>query len=191
MYVSYEYSSHCKNYWKVKYLLLVAISSMVFRAFLLGSIINPSIIPWLLPLILTSTIGYTLGAMKGRNATSCVIRVKSPLSFRFAIFYTIFFSSILFIAHLASDYFGSYGVYALSAFVGLVDVSSLAIALATMQLAPIVIARGILILTTMNVIGNWLMTMIFGNKKFAFETIRIELIPLITNGIILTSTFLF
>ena len=191
MYVSYEYSSHCSKYSGVRYLLLVAISSMILRAFLLGSIINVSIILWLLPLVLTCIVGYSIGIAKGKKAKQCVIKVRSPLSFRFAVFYAAFFSVIVLLAHLVSAYFGSYGIYLLSFIIGLVDVSSLTIALATMPLAPIVIARGIVILTTMNVIGNWLMTMIFGDRKFASQAIKVEIIPLVINALILTSTFLF
>lgn len=189
MFVSYEYSLRCSKYPRVKYLLLIAVSSMVLRAFLLGSIINFKLISWLSPLLLTSAIGYGIGIIKGKER-NCPVKIKSPLSFKFALFYGMFFATIVLLAKIISSSFGSYGIYLLTLLAGLVDVSSLTIALAIMPIPPIIIARGILILVTANILGNWLMTMLFGSKKFAKEAIKIEIIPLLLNSVILTFSFL-
>jgi len=191
MYVSYEYSTQFRKYPVIKYLLLVAISSMIFRAFLLGSIMNPSLMPMLAPLLITAFTGYAVGFLKARRKAMPEVRVKSPLSFRFAFFYALFFSSIVFIAHFISNSFGSNGIYVLAALIGLVDVSSLTITVSTISLPPLTVSRSILILTTVNIIGNWLMCFIFGKREFAREVLKVEALPLLLNVAILTSTFLF
>jgi uncharacterized membrane protein (DUF4010 family) len=167
IYMSNFFSSNLKKL--IVYPFIASVSSMILRAYILSSIINPSLIIPNTFLLLTAVSGFSISYFLSRKNKAIKISIQpaSPISFKFITFYIPLFSALYILANLISKYFGVFASKILAVIVGLVDVSSLATIFSTFDLGN---ARTLLlILTNSNIIGNSLV--IFKNNRKAFYVI--------------------
>jgi len=164
IYMSNFFSSNLKKF--VAYPFLASVSSMLLRAYILSSIINPSLIIPNIFLLLTAVSGFLISYFLSRKnkATKINIQLTSPISFKFVTFYIPVFSALFLFASIISNYFGIFASQLLAAIVGLIDVSSLVAIFSTFNLENARVL--LLILTSSNIIGNSLV--IFRNNRKIF-----------------------
>jgi uncharacterized membrane protein (DUF4010 family) len=167
IYMSNFFSSNLKKF--VAYPFLASVSSMLLRAYILSSIINPSLIIPNIFLLLTAVSGFLISYFFSRKnkATKINIQLTSPISFKFVTFYIPLFSALFLFANIISKCFGVFASQILAAIVGLIDVSSLATIFSTFNLENARVL--LLILTSSNIIGNSLV--IFKNNRKMFYVI--------------------
>jgi uncharacterized membrane protein (DUF4010 family) len=167
IYMSNFFSSNLKKF--VAYPFLASVSSMLLRAYILSSIINPSLIIPNIFLLLTAVSGFLISYFLSRKnkATKINIQLTSPISFKFVTFYIPVFSALFLFASIISNYFGIFASQLLAAIVGLIDVSSLVAIFSTFNLENARVL--LLILTSSNIIGNSLV--IFRNNRKMFYVI--------------------
>jgi uncharacterized membrane protein (DUF4010 family) len=164
IYMSSFFSSNLKK--PIVYPFIASVSSMILRAYILSSIINPGLIFPNMFLLFTALSGFSISYLLSRKNKAIKIGIQpaSPISFKFVAFYIPLFSALYILANLISKYFGVFASKILAVIVGLVDVSSLATIFSTFDLGN---ARTLLlILTNSNIIGNFLV--IFKNNRKAF-----------------------
>jgi uncharacterized membrane protein (DUF4010 family) len=166
IYMSNFFSSNLKKF--IAYPFLASVSSMLLRAYLLSSIINPSLIIPNIFLLLTAVSGFLISYFLSRKnkATKINIQLTSPISFKFVTFYIPLFSALFLFASIISKYFGIFASQILAAIVGLIDVSSLATIFSTFNLENARVL--LLILTSSNIIGNSLVILRNNRKMFYF-----------------------
>jgi len=169
IYMSNFFSSNLKKF--IVYPFLASVSSMLLRAYILSSIINPSLLIPNIFLLLTAISGFLISYFLSRKnkTTKINIQLTSPISFKFAAFYIPVFSALFLFASIISKHFGIFASQILAATVGLIDISSLAAIFSTFDIEN---ARFlILILTSSNIIGNSLV--IFrSNRKIFFVAFK-------------------
>ena len=161
------FSSNLKKF--IAYPFLASVSSMLLRAYILSSIINPSLMIPNIFLLLTAISGFLISYLLSRKnkATKINIQLTSPISFKFVTFYIPLFSALFLFASIISKCFGIFASQILAAIVGLIDVSSLAAIFSTFDIENARIL--LLILTSSNIIGNSLV--IFRNNRKMFYVI--------------------
>jgi len=164
IYMSNFFSSNLKKF--IAYPFLASVSSMLLRAYLLSSIINPSLIIPNIFLLLTAVSGFLISYFLSRKnkATKINIQLTSPISFKFVAFYIPLFSALFLFANIISKCFGIFASQILAAIVGLIDVSSLTAIFSTFDIEDARVL--LLILTSSNIIGNSLV--IFKNNRKIF-----------------------
>jgi uncharacterized membrane protein (DUF4010 family) len=167
IYMSNFFSSNLKKF--IAYPFLASVSSMLLRAYILSSIINPSLIIPNIFLLLTAVSGFLISYFLSRKnkATKINIQLTSPISFKFVTFYIPLFSVLFLFANIISKYFGVFASQILATIVGLIDVSSLAAIFSTFDIENARVL--LLILTSSNIIGNSLV--IFRNNRKMFYVI--------------------
>jgi uncharacterized membrane protein (DUF4010 family) len=184
IYISSLLSSKLKK--PIAFPFLASISSMLLRAYILSSIINPSLVFSNIFLLLSSISGfitsYFLFREKRNSIESIEINLTSPISFKFTTFYIILFSVLFILASIINKSFGTFASQILALLVGLIDISSLTVIFSTFNAESA--KTLILILTSSNIIGNSLF-ILKNSKKTFFATFKYFLI------LILLSVFFF
>jgi len=167
IYMSNFFSSNLKKF--VAYPFLASVSSMLLRAYILSSIINPSLMIPNIFLLLTAISGFLISYLLSRKnkATKINIQLTSPISFKFVAFYIPLFSVLFLFANIISKCFGVFASQILATIVGLIDVSSLAAIFSTFDIENARVL--LLILASSNIIGNSLV--IFKNNRKMFYVI--------------------
>ncbi|MEM4461058.1 MAG: DUF4010 domain-containing protein [Candidatus Aenigmatarchaeota archaeon] len=174
IYVSNFFSSKLKNGKIVKYSILISLSSLLNRLFILSILINISNIKNLLFLPLISFVGYLIGFKNLRNEKlgKEKLDLKSPLDLKFAFSYMLLFVSIFYIANLIYIKFSKEYIYFLLP-IGIVDTSSLTVTLSSILL-PIEFSKFLTLLIILNIFGNF-MVVYKNNKNLAKECLDVFL----------------
>jgi uncharacterized membrane protein (DUF4010 family) len=180
IYISSLLSSKIKK--PVAFPFLASISSMLLRAYILSSIINPSLVFSNIFLLLSSISGfitsYFLFREKRNSIESIEINLTSPISFKFTTFYIILFSVLFILASIINKSFGTFASQILALLIGLIDISSLTVIFSTFNAESA--NTLILILTSSNIIGNSLF-ILKNSKKTFFATFKYFLILILLN----------
>jgi uncharacterized membrane protein (DUF4010 family) len=134
----------------------VAANAMLYpRVILATSVLNPGLVPLLLPYLSIPAMVAVVVAVWGTR-TSPVDSVSTsqpdnPLQFRVAIQMAALFQAVLMAVHLAGDYWGESGVLTSAAILGLTDVDALTVSMArgiartaSLETAALAIAVGVL-----------------------------------------------
>lgn len=154
---------------------VIAASTMFFRQVLLTSFFNYSLaISLFVPLVILGVLGYIMSYFLWRKSEKekTIITIGSPLALRPALQFAIFFTLILFVSHLAQNYFGYRGLFMIAIIAGLVDVDAITISLATLSLSslsPILALIGIILAGISNTFSKWFLVNWLGTKKMGTE----------------------
>ncbi|MFZ8830026.1 MAG: MgtC/SapB family protein [Candidatus Aenigmatarchaeota archaeon] len=180
IYISSLLSSKIKK--PIAFPFLASLSSMLLRAYILSSIINPSFIFSNIFLLLSSISGFITSYFLFKGKKNVIkevdINLTSPISFKFATFYIILFSVLFILASIINKSFGMFASQILALLVGLIDISSLTVIFSTFNAEN---AKNlILILTSSNIIGNSLF-ILKNSKKTFFATFKYFLVLILLN----------
>jgi uncharacterized membrane protein (DUF4010 family) len=180
IYISSLLSSKLKK--PIAFPFLASISSMLLRAYILSSIINPSLVFSNIFLLLSSISGFITSYFLFKGKKNVIeevdINLTSPISFKFTTFYIILFSFLFILASIINKSFGTFASKILAFLVGLVDISSLTVIFSTFNAESA--KTLILILTSSNIIGNSLF-ILKNSKKTFFATFKYFLILILLN----------
>lgn len=180
------------------FLIALASSTAFLRQLFIFSLFNFQLFYFLFtPFFIFFVIGILISRISWKKVKKKTIEIPSPLSFKQAFQFSLFFTFVLIITKIFQIYFGSKGVFVISFFAGLPNVDAIAITLANLSKnnLPLVYAStGILLASFSNNLFKWLLTLFLGNKKLFSNSTKI-FIPLIltqlTALIIFSKIFLF
>jgi uncharacterized membrane protein (DUF4010 family) len=180
IYISSLLSSKIKK--PIAFPFLASISSMLLRAYILSSIINPSLVFSNIFLLLSSIFGFIASYFLFKGKKNVIkevdINLTSPISFKFTTFYIILFSVLFILASIINKSFGMFASQILALLVGLIDISSLTVIFSTFNAESA--KTLILILTSSNIIGNSLF-ILKNSKKMFFATFKYFLVLILLN----------
>lgn len=148
--------------------LLVSVSSMLLRVYILVSIINYKLIFSAIFLLLSSALGFIISYFLFKKEKEILknvnIKLTSPISFRFTTIYIVFFSLLYLLANIINSKFDFYGFQVLAGLIGLIDVNSLAVIFSSFP--PEKAKLLLLILTCSNIVGNSLIVVRNNRQMF-------------------------
>jgi hypothetical protein len=148
--------------------LLVSVSSMLLRVYILVSIINYKLLFSAIFLLLSSASGFIISYLLFKKEKEILkdvnIKLTSPISFRFTTIYIVFFSLLYLVANLINNKFDFYGFQVLAGLIGLIDVNSLAVIFSSFT--PEKAKLLLLILTCSNIFGNSLIILRNNRQMF-------------------------
>ena len=153
----------------------LASGTMALRILMEVSIVNPLLLPSLVPPLACLAIVPLIaaGAIAIRTRTteaSTEVKLKNPIELTTALGYGTVFAVLFVLIRAMEAWFGNAGVYALAAISGITDVDavSLSLAQATKGDLPLVVGTtGILIAAMVNTIVKALLATIIGGWKLA------------------------
>jgi uncharacterized membrane protein (DUF4010 family) len=180
IYMSFLLSSKIKK--PVISPLLVSVSSMLLRVYILVSIINYKLIFSAIFLLLSSASGFIISYFLFKKEKEILknvnIKLTSPISFRFTTIYIVFFSLLYLAANLINNKFGMYGFQLLASLIGLIDVNSLAVIFSSFTLEK---AKPLLlILTCSNIVGNSLI-ILRNNRQMFYHSYKYFVLLILLN----------
>ncbi|MDT7859083.1 MAG: MgtC/SapB family protein [Candidatus Aenigmarchaeota archaeon] len=180
IYMSFLLSSKIKK--PVISPLLVSVSSMLLRVYILVSIINYKLLFSAIFLLLSSASGFIISYLIFKKEKEILkdvnIKLTSPISFRFTTIYIVFFSLLYLAANLINNKFGLYGFQLLASLIGLIDVNSLAVIFSSFTLEK---AKPLLlILTCSNIVGNSLI-ILRNNRQMFYHSYKYFVLLILLN----------
>lgn len=172
----------------------LASGTMALRILIEVSLINPALLPSLVPPVAVLAVVplVAAGAIVIRTKsveTSAEVELKNPIELGAALGYGAVFAVLFILIQAMEAWFGNAGVYALSAISGITDVDavSLSLAQATKGDLPLVVGTtGILIAAMVNTAVKALLATVIGGWKLARWCASILLLAL---GLSLTTAF--
>ncbi|MEM5875515.1 MAG: MgtC/SapB family protein [Candidatus Aenigmatarchaeota archaeon] len=172
IYMSNFFSSKLSEGKVAKYAILLSLSSLLNRVFILSTIINFNNFSKLLFLPIVSFMGYIVGVKKLRELRIKRedISLKSPLDLKFAFIYILIFISIFYVANLMYIKLGKDYIYLLLP-IGILDTSSLTVTVSSL-LSKSEVSRFLTFLIILNILGNFIV-IYKNNKKIAKEVVNI------------------
>jgi uncharacterized membrane protein (DUF4010 family) len=171
--------------------ILIASSTMFLRMFFLSTLFNLKLAPFLFfPLATLSILGYfsSLGFLEKVEKEKPKMMLKSPLDFKVALRFGIFFISSLFFVHVTKNYFGEMVIYPIAFITGLGDVDAVTISLSSLaytSISPGVAVNGIILAALSNTLSKWLLVFWLGNREMASNIGKTFLALMIVGAIIL------
>jgi uncharacterized membrane protein (DUF4010 family) len=180
IYMSFLLSSKIKK--PVISPLLVSVSSMLLRVYILVSIINYKLLFSAIFLLLSSASGFIISYLLFKKEKEIIkdvnIKLTSPISFRFTTIYIVFFSLLYLAANLINNKFGLHGFQLLASLIGLIDVNSLAVIFSSFTLEK---AKPLLlILTCSNIVGNSLI-ILRNNRQMFYHSYKYFVLLILLN----------
>lgn len=171
IYMSNFFSSKFKEKNVIKYAILISLSSLLLRVFILSSVINFSNIRYLLFLPFSSIFGYLIGfnKLKKQKIKRQTITLRSPLDLRFALLYILVFVSIFYFANFLYIKLGKDYSYLLLP-IGFIDTSSLTVTFSSILTAKD-ISKFLLLLVNFNILGNFFIVY-RNNKEIAKNSVK-------------------
>lgn len=172
----------------------LASGTMALRILVEVSLVNPALLPSLVPPVAVLAVVplVAAGAIVIRTKsveTSAEVELKNPIELGAALGYGAVFAVLFILIQAMEAWFGNAGVYALSAISGITDVDavSLSLAQATKGDLPLVVGTtGILIAAMVNTAVKALLATVIGGWKLARWCASILLLAL---GLSLTTAF--
>ena len=167
--------------------IALASSTMFLRMLAVDFVVNSDIaMKVVLPFAVLGIVGYFLSFLILKNKkTEQKINLSSPLSFKSAFGFGIFFVLVFFLSRIFEGYFGNTGILLFAFLAGLVEVDAINISLATLaitSLNPMTAVYGIILAAIANTISKWGLTKYFGTRELARDVGKV-LIFLIGIGI--------
>ncbi len=152
--------------------ILVSCTTLFVRVLFEVLVVNKELGIRILPMMIAPAIvGYSLSFLfsgKTKNIKDKDIIEESPFNFIPAIKFTLLFAIILFMSKIGKMYFGDYGIYITSFFVGLADVDALALSMASSSPGTIsynTAVISIIIVTITNTLTKLVLSGIIGTKE--------------------------
>lgn len=153
--------------------ILLSCGTMFPRLLIILSVINPSLVKLLWPIVLAMMAALYLPAwwIWRRSEIEQVEpsnKQSNPLALRSALFFGVLLALIMLLSHALSDWFGSAGILILSALSGITDVDAISLALGRQSIEHLSVttaALGILIAASVNTIVKMGMVMALGERR--------------------------
>jgi len=173
-----------KILYSASFAVIIASSTMFLRAICVSSIINYNVgLILLIPFTIIAFGGYLLSYLSWRKSLKekTFLEIGSPLAFKPAIKFTMFFIAILLLSKLAQNYFGQAGIYLVAIIAGLVELDAINISLSSLalsSLSPFLAIEGIILACMSNTVSKWFLTRWFGTNKMAVEVGKVFVVLL-------------
>lgn len=156
----------------------LASSTMFLRILAVDFFINTDIaMKNLTPMLILAAVGYVLSFFIFKNKKSePKMRLNSPLAFKSAILFGIFFIGVFVISRLVNTYVGSAGILLFAFIAGLVEVDAINISLATLAISvitPTLAVQGIILAAVANTISKWALSYSMGSGDLAKDVSKI------------------
>ncbi len=185
-----------KILYSAAFAVIIASSTMFLRQLFVASAINHNLfIPLLLPMTILGVVGYIFSYIywkKNRSGKSA-IEIKSPLSLKSALQFSILLVVVLTVSKLAENYFGSTSIIAVALIAGLLDSDAMTISLSSLALNGLLGSTavvGIILVGLSNTFMKWLLVRWLGNRKISAVVGKVFLV-IIAVGILLASIMSF
>lgn len=152
--------------------ICLAGSTMFLRILAVDFVINTDVaMKVVIPLAVLGIVGYVSSFFIWKNKKSeQKINVSSPLAFKSAFSFGIFFVVVFFLSRLTENYVGDAGILLLAFLAGLIEVDAINISLATLAIStitPSVAVYGILLAAIANTVSKWGLAKYFGTDALA------------------------
>jgi uncharacterized membrane protein (DUF4010 family) len=162
----------------------LASSTMFLRMLAMDFVINTDVAMLaVIPLAVLGIVGYIISFLiRKNNKTQQKINFSSPLAFKSAFSFGIFFVLVFFISRFTENYVGDAGILIFAFVAGLVEVDAINISLATLAMTvitPTTAIYGILLAALANTISKWGLVNYFGTKELAKDVGKIFIFLLI------------
>ncbi len=153
--------------------ILLSCGTMFPRLLIIVSVLNPSLVKLLWPIVLAMMVALYLPAWWIWRR--CQIeqveqpnKQSNPLALQSALFFGLLLAIIMLLSHALSEWFGNVGILMLSAVSGITDVDAISLALgrqSVQQLSLTTAALGIIIAASVNTIVKMTMVIALGERK--------------------------
>jgi len=163
----------------------LASSTMFIRMFAVDILFNYNIATKVMfPFILLTAFGYLFSyKIWNKDQKEQKVNLSSPLSFKPAFSFGVFFVIIFFLSRFVNNYLGDSGILLFAFTAGLVEVDAINITLATLALTtlnPMIAVYGIILAAIANTISKWSITKFLGTNDLAKEVGKVFLFLLVT-----------
>jgi uncharacterized membrane protein (DUF4010 family) len=156
-----------------------AANAMLFpRVLVAVAVLNPSLVAWLAPYLVAPAfiaIAITVIGLRGSTEPNDGTPQRgNPLQLGHALQMTVLFQLVLTSVHLAGQFWGTSGVMATAAVLGLTDVDALTMSMArdvASSMSPGVAAAAIAIGITTNTLLKAALALVFGTPAFRLVTV--------------------
>lgn len=153
--------------------ILTACGTMFVRSLALASIVNTDLLPFLLPVLLISSVmTYFSAFLLWRTIKELHgdgdMPLENPFQLEVAIKFAFFLVAILFLSRLLREYYGDIGAYVLAAFSGMADVDPITLSMSQLSkngLAPDVAALAIVIAVSVNSCVKSIIAITIGDRR--------------------------
>lgn len=158
--------------------ITLASSTMFLRMLAVDFFINSDVaMKVLLPMVVLAVIGYALSFLMYKNKKSePKIKISSPLAFKPAFAFGIFFVIVFFFSRLVQNSFGDAGILIFAFLAGIIEVDAINISLATLAIStlnPITAVHGIILAAVANTISKWFLTRTMGTSLLTKEVSKV------------------
>lgn len=173
--VSVAMSEETKKFPKIfnsaAFAVTIASSTMFLRMLALDFVVNPAVaVKTFLPLVALGIIGYFLSFLNWKKKKETKITLSSPLAFKSAFGFGVFFVVVFFLSRIIENYVGNTGMLLFAFIAGLVEVDAINITLATLaitSISPITAMQGIILAALANTVSKWGLTRFLGTSELA------------------------
>ena len=149
--------------------ITLASSTMFLRILAVDFFINTDVaMKIMMPMLVLAAVGYILSffIFKNRKAEPKV-NLSSPLAFKPAVAFGIFFVVVIIISRFVQAYVGDAGILLFAFIAGLVEVDAINITLATLAIStitPTLAIHGIILAAVANTISKWFLSKTLGTS---------------------------
>lgn len=151
--------------------IALASSTMFLRMLAIDFVVNANVaINLIIPLVVLGVLGYFFSFSMWKKSKIQKINLNSPLSFKSAFSFGVFFIIVFLISRLAENFLGSAGILIFAFLAGLVEVDAINISLATLalsSLSPLTAVQGILLAGIANTVSKWGLSKFMGTADLA------------------------
>lgn len=177
--VTVAMSEETKKYPKIfnsaAFAITLASSTMFLRMLAFDFVINSDVaMKVLLPLAALGIIGYVISFLLWKNKNNePKINLSSPLAFKSAFGFGIFFIVVFFLSRVVQNYLGDAGILVFAFLAGLIEVDAINVTLATLaitSITPLTAAHGIILAALANTVSKWALTRTLGTGSLTKET---------------------
>ena len=152
----------------------VAANALLYpRVLVASAIINPAVVPPLIPYLLApgvvAAVVAVVGARRSPESGAPDVLVRNPLQLAAALQMAVLFQAVLMAVHLAGDVWGQSGLFTSAAVLGLTDVDALTVSMGRGVAAtssPAVAATAIAVGVLANTAMKLAMAVFFGAPRF-------------------------
>lgn len=129
--------------------ILAASTTMAARVIILAAVVHPPLLPILIVpfgagLVASAAMAVWLGWKRDDGAKADMARPRNPLDLRAAVAFALILALVMILAETVRSWFGTTGLYLLSAVAGLADIDAITVSIA--QLASTEVLPGVAVL---------------------------------------------
>jgi uncharacterized membrane protein (DUF4010 family) len=149
--------------------ITLASSTMFLRILAVDFFINTDVaMKIMMPMVVLAAVGYIVSFIIFKNSKSePKVNLGSPLAFKPAAAFGIFFIVVFIVSRLVGTYVGDAGILLFAFIAGLVEVDAINISLATLAIStitPTLAIHGIILAAVANTISKWFLSRTLGTS---------------------------